>query len=95
MFIINLTYKVTLEQVDAHLADHITYLEEQYAAGNFIASGRKIPRTGGVIFSKMASKDALTEVLNQDPFYKHDLVTCDIIEFIPTMTSEEFSILKE
>jgi len=94
MFIVNLTYKTDLDLVDQHLSDHITYLKEQYKAGNFIISGRKVPRTGGIIISPMKTKDALLSVLNQDPFKKHDLADYTIIEFIPSMTSEELGFLK-
>ncbi len=95
MFIISLTYKVPLEQVERYLEDHITYLDEQYQLGNFIASGKKVPRTGGVIFSKMENKQVLMEVLVQDPFYKFGLADFDVIEFIPSKTSTELSYLLE
>lgn len=94
MFIINLTYKVPLEKVDHYLEAHIEYLKVQYAAGNFIASGRKVPRTGGVILSNLKDKSTLQEVLNQDPFSINDLAEYDVIEFVPSMTSEAFEILK-
>ncbi|MEO1411470.1 MAG: YciI family protein [Bacteroidota bacterium] len=95
MFIVELTYKVELEKVDAYLAAHIAYLEKQYARGAFIASGRKVPRTGGVILSKLASKAELLEVLEEDPFKINDLADYKVLEFVPTMTSEAFDVLKE
>lgn len=95
MFIISLTYRVSLEEVDRHLALHVSYLEEQYALGNFIASGRKVPRTGGIIFSKMDSLEKLQAVLEKDPFKIANLATYEIQEFTPTMTSLEFENLKE
>ena len=48
MFIVSLTYIASLEEVDKHLAEHVKYLENQYELENFIASGRKVPRTGGI-----------------------------------------------
>jgi uncharacterized protein YciI len=95
MFIINLTYKVSLDEVEKYLQQHVEYLKVQYDQKNFIASGRKNPRDGGVILSKLDSKDKLQEVLDQDPFYIEDLANYEIIEFFPTMTSEEFENLKE
>ena len=94
MFIVNLTYKVELKKVDDFLAEHILYLKEQYAAGYFLASGRKVPRSGGVILSKMKDKAELMKVLNKDPFKMNDLADYEIIEFIPSMTSKAFEILK-
>lgn len=95
MFIVSLTYIVDLEKIDKILPLHVEYLKKQYGRGNFIASGRKIPRTGGIILSKLDSLEKLQKVLNQDPFKINNLAKYDIQEFIPSMTSGEFINLKE
>lgn len=95
MYIISLTYKVPIETVDKHLDAHIQYLNTQYELGNFHASGRKVPRTGGVILSKMTDKLKLATILEQDPFKIHDLADYEITEFIPSKTCNEWSFLKE
>ena len=41
MYILLLTYQKPLEEVDKHLAAHKIYLEKNYKAGNFLASGRR------------------------------------------------------
>ncbi|WP_020526440.1 YciI family protein [Flexithrix dorotheae] len=95
MFIINLTYKVPLEKVDQYLEDHITYLNKQFESGNFLASGRKVPRDGGIILSKVSDKATLVEILDQDPFKSNDLADYQIIEFVPSKTCEELKFLLE
>lgn len=95
MFIINLTYKVGLKEVDEYLDMHIDFLKKQYVEGNFIASGRKEPRTGGIIFSSLKSKEKLQAIIEDDPFKLNDLAVYDIIEFIPNMTSLELEFLKK
>ncbi|AXX92278.1 GTP cyclohydrolase [Malaciobacter molluscorum LMG 25693] len=94
MFIINLTYIEPLDIVDSYLELHVKYLEEQYSKNNFIASGRKVPRNGGVILSLISSRKQLDEIISQDPFFKEKIAKYDIIEFIPSMTSTEFETLK-
>ncbi|GET34012.1 hypothetical protein PbJCM13498_28750 [Prolixibacter bellariivorans] len=94
MFIVILTYKVAIEEVEKHLEAHVEYLKKQYEAGSFIASGRKVPRTGGVILSNTDSKEELENVLSQDPFNINDVADYEIIEFVPTMTSKELEFLK-
>lgn len=94
MFIISLTYKCPLEEVDKYLDAHITYLNQAYDNGHFIASGRKVPRTGGVILSKVKTKKELETILEKDPFYKNKIAEYEIIEFIPTMVANGFEILK-
>ena len=93
MYILDITYKVALEQVDAHLQDHIVYLDEQYKSGHFILSGRKEPRTGGIILSPITDKELLMEIIQQDPFYKHQLADYNLIEFTPSKASEALSSL--
>ena len=95
MFIVSLTYVCDLKEVDRLLSEHVEYLRVQYERGNFIASGRKIPRTGGIILSKLDNLEDLEKILNQDPFKINNLATYDIQEFIPSMTSDKFINLKE
>ncbi len=95
MYIVSLTYKASLEAIDKELNNHIDYLKKQYAAGNFLASGRKIPRNGGVILAKAQSREELDEILRQDPFNQNNLADYEVIEFVPSMTSKELSYLLE
>lgn len=95
MYIVSLTYKASLEAIDKELTNHIDYLKKQYAAGNFLASGRKIPRNGGVILAKAQSREELDEILRQDPFNQNNLADYEVIEFVPSMTSKELNYLLE
>lgn len=95
MFIISLNYKCQIEEVDKHLEAHIAYLKQEYADGNFIASGRKVPRTGGIILSNVKTKNVLKMILERDPFYQADIAEYDIIEFVPGMVAEGFEILQQ
>jgi len=94
MFVVTLTYKVPLDVVDSHIPAHVEFLKQQYAAGVLLASGRRVPRTGGVILARAESREALMDVLAQDPFSRHDVADYDIVEFDPTMTSPELEFLK-
>ena len=51
MFVIELTYKAALADIDTHMAAHVVFLKKYYATGNFLVSGRKIPRDGGIILA--------------------------------------------
>ena len=51
MFVIELTYKVDLAEIDARMAAHVIFLKKYYASGNFLVSGRKVPRDGGIILA--------------------------------------------
>ena len=93
MFIINLNYKVELEQIDQHLEAHVEFLNEQYDLGNFLASGRKVPRTGGVILSNVKSRMDLEKIIEKDPFKQNGLADYELIEFVPSKTCEALKFL--
>ncbi|MGR3808955.1 YciI family protein [Jiulongibacter sp. NS-SX5] len=95
MFIINLTYTSALEKIDEFLNEHIAFLNEQYSLGNFLASGRKVPRTGGIILSNVKSKSELEKIVAEDPFHQNNLANYELTEFIPTKTCKELEFLVE
>ncbi|PSH57533.1 MULTISPECIES: YciI family protein [Phyllobacterium] len=86
MFIVSLTYVVPLDEVDAAIPLHVAFLEKHYAAGTFLASGAKVPRTGGIILAKASSEEALQEILAEDPFHQKKLAYYDVQEFVPSRT---------
>ena len=90
MFIILLTYKKPLEEVDNHAARHIAFLDKFFAQQKFIVSGRQNPRTGGVIIAANVTRLELEHIIKEDPFYEHDLAEYDIKEFKPVKYQEAF-----
>ena len=94
MFIVTLTYLKPVEEVDALMAGHIDWLDEGYASGLFVASGRRIPRTGGVILARSGDERALMDFLARDPFAIHGAARFDVVEFSATKTAPGVDILK-
>ena len=81
MFVIELTYKADLQKIDAHMAAHVRFLKKYYASGNFLVSGRKIPRDGGIILAVGKRRQDIDAIIKEDPFYEHGLADFRIIEF--------------
>ena len=81
MFVIELGYKVDLSEIDAHMAAHVRFLKKYYASGNFLVSGRKVPRDGGIILAVGKSRQDIEAIAREDPFYEHGLADFRIIEF--------------
>jgi uncharacterized protein YciI len=82
MFIIDLTYIVGLEELDQHMANHMKYLRKYYKNNVFVASGRKVPRTGGIILALADTKEEVENIINEDPFYKQKLAEFTITHFL-------------
>lgn len=95
MFIISITYTSDLTEIDRHLDEHVGYLNNQYKLGNFQLSGRKEPRTGGVIISSVSSKSELNEILALDPFFREKLARYEITEIVPTKAAPKLEHLLE
>jgi uncharacterized protein YciI len=81
MFVIELIYKAPLADIDAAMAAHVKFLKKYYAAGNFVVSGRKIPRDGGIILAVGESREQIEAIMAEDPFCKRGLAEPRIIEF--------------
>lgn len=91
MFIINLIYKKPIELIEAHTVAHRAFLDEGYQNNIFVASGPKVPRTGGIIISHLKSREQLEKILKQDPFAIYDLADYEITEFNPVKYHPNFA----
>ena len=89
MFVIELLYKADLKRIDAHMGAHMKFLRKYYAAGNFLVSGRKIPRDGGIILAVGESRDAVEAIAKEDPFYTKGLADVRVIEFRASQRADD------
>lgn len=86
MFVVSLSYIVPLDQVEPAMDEHMAFLERCYADGTFLASGRKVPRTGGVILARAESREALETILAEDPFWHLKLAAFEVTEVVVSRT---------
>src|ERR1700737_4603742 len=89
MFRIGPVYKARLEEIDARMAAHVRFLEKYYATGNFLVSGRKIPREGGIILAVGETRQEIEAIVKEDPFHKHGLADFRIIEFRASQKADD------
>ena len=93
MFILTLTYIAPLEEVDRHVPAHMDWIKAGYASGTFLASGRKVPRTGGFILAKGDRTD-IEALVATDPFMVAGVTTYDITEVAVAFTAPGLEQLK-
>ena len=89
MFVIELIYKADLSVIDAHMAAHMKFLKKFYKSGNFLISGRKIPRDGGIILAVGKSLTEIEAIAREDPFYAHGLADVRVIEFRASQQADD------
>lgn len=90
MFIISLTYKKSIEEVEKYIQEHSTFLDKYYTLNKFVFSGRKNPRTGGIILANNVSEIEINKIIKEDPFHKHKIADYKITEVIPTKYDQRF-----
>lgn len=93
MFILSLTYVKPNEEADRHMEPHMAWVKEGYARGWFLASGRKVPRTGGVILA-VGDRALIETYVTADPFIIHGVAEYDVTEVTLTTVTEGLEALK-
>ncbi len=99
MFVILIDYIQPLEQIldriNAALEEHKIFLEQHYASGHFLLSGRREPRTGGLILARGKDQAELEAIIKLDPFHQQKLARYTILEFHLTMTANALAGFRE
>lgn len=91
LFFILLDYLSPLSEVDAHIEAHRAFLTRHYEAGHFVMSGRKSPRTGGVILAKAHGLQEVTQWIAEDPFCQARVASYQVVAWEPTMVAADLS----
>lgn len=76
--------------VEENLEAHRAYLDKYYALGKFVCSGRRNPRTGGIIMCKADGKTEVENIIKEDPFHFKGIADYEIIDFTPTKYAPGF-----
>jgi uncharacterized protein YciI len=88
MFVVLLNYIKPMSEVDRFVEEHREFLRQYYASGNFLLSGRKEPRTGGVILAVAETRAEIENIVQNDPFHREKIANYEIFEFLPSMSAE-------
>jgi uncharacterized protein YciI len=84
-----------LAVIDANLEAHRRFLDEGYSAGYLIASGPRVPRTGGILLAQAPNIDELKDYLSRDPFNEAGVAQYEVLEFDPVKSDPRIrAILK-
>ncbi|HKO89908.1 MAG TPA: YciI family protein [Polyangiaceae bacterium] len=89
MFVIELSYTAPLTEIDAAMKDHVAFLEQGYAAGLFLISGRKLPRDGGIILALGPDRAQIEALMQHDPFVARGLASVRVIEFRASQRADD------
>ncbi|MBO9463790.1 hypothetical protein J7443_00985 [Tropicibacter sp. R15_0] len=88
LFAVDITYNVPLSEVEPHLDAHMDFIAKGYEEGRFLASGAKVPRTGGMIIAMGKDRSEIEALMAQDPFTIAGVVALLITEFKASNVAE-------
>ena len=83
MFVAISVYQKPLDEVGQFSTEHAAWTTKHYAAGRFLASGRRVPPVGGVIIGRAESLEEFVALLAEDPYQQHGVAKYDVYEFTP------------
>lgn len=81
LFAVDITYNVPMSEIEPHIEPHMDFIAKGYAEGRFLASGAKVPRTGGMIIAIGTDRAEIETLMAQDPFTIAGVVALQITEF--------------
>jgi uncharacterized protein YciI len=84
VFALIVTYTAPADDVERLLPDHKAFLDNHYADGTFLISGRQVPRTGGFILAAGDDRAAIERIVATDPFVTGGVATYTVIQVEPT-----------
>lgn len=95
LFIALLNYKKPLDEINEIREEHLKFIGKYTSLGKLLTAGRQNPPAGGTILAYNVTREELTEILQNDPYYLKGFVEHSIIEFTPGLYSEEFKNMIE
>jgi uncharacterized protein YciI len=89
-FIVEITYRVPWQQMEAEILEHRKLLDEGIAEGWVLEVGPREPRIGGIAIVKANSIDELVEFFANGPYIQKELADYKFTEFKPLKMQPEF-----
>ena len=89
-FIVEITYRVPWQQMEAEILEHRQLLDEGLAQGWVLAAGPREPRIGGIAIVKAESVDELIQFFARGPYMQKGLADYRFSEFNPLKMQPEF-----
>ena len=84
VYILISEYLTSAADVDLQLENHRSWIKLGYQSGRILFSGRLVPATGGAIVLRAASRSEVVDLIETDPYVRHNLVRYAIYEVSDT-----------
>lgn len=93
MFVVQLKFSDNKEQAPQFMEGHKDWIKRGFDDGVFLLAGSLQPGLGGAIVAHNATREALEQRVNEDPFVVEDVVSADILEISPARADTRLEFL--
>ena len=93
MHIILLRFSDDRQNATRHLPGHNAWLKRGIEDGVFLMAGSLGSNLGGAILAHGASRAKIQDRVNEDPFVRENVVSAEVLEFSPSVASEDFQFV--
>lgn len=87
-FIVEITYRIPVEELGEVLPLHRAFLKNGYESGMLLCSGPQNPRVGGMVIARAADQAEIQAFFDQDPYHLRGVASHRIIEFEPVLRQQ-------
>lgn len=88
VFIVEITYRIPVDQLGERLTEHRAFLRTGYERGWLLCSGPNAERTGGMVVARAPSLEELEKFFENDPYRLKGIADYRFIEFTPVLNQE-------
>jgi uncharacterized protein YciI len=82
-YLIEITYRVSVEKLGDHIQNHRNFLQKGYDEGLLLMSGPQVPPLGGLVIGRFSGLNEVHAFFERDPYQQLNLATYRILEFNP------------
>lgn len=93
MHIIILKFTDNGRNAAQHLPGHKAWLARGLEDGVFLLAGGLGSNLGGAILARGVSPAKIQDRVNEDPFVRENIVSAEVLEFSPSVASEDLRFL--
>jgi uncharacterized protein YciI len=91
LFAITLNYLRPPEDIQAQLEAHKAWLVRYIQTGNILFAGPLHAKAGGFVLAHASGQPDIQNMIAEDPFHIHSLVSFDVQAIDPVIRAESFS----
>lgn len=93
MHIVFLEFAERKGEAGNFMQGHKDWIQRGFDTGCFLLTGSLQSQTGGMVLADRISREELDQLVKQDPFVEHGIVTPRIVEFAPSRVDARLGFL--